>query len=140
MLDLLELGQEQKILEIGSGSGYVLALVNHIAPQSQIYGVEIIEDLVERWARLLSVHKNIQVIKADGSLGWLPEAPYDRILVSAASQIIPEHLYKQLNPRGVLVCPALNSIFQIKMSVAGPLVKEFPGFVFVDLVGASKKY
>lgn len=139
MLDLLELADGQKILEVGSGSGYVLALLNHIVPKARLYGVEILEDLAVRSARLLSVYRNIKIIAADGRLGWLDQAPYDRILVSAASDTIPEHLYSQLDTQGVLVCPVRNSIYQIKMSGAGPVVREFPGFAFVPLVGSNKK-
>lgn len=134
MLDLLELKDQQKILEIGSGSGYVLALLNLIVKDGQIYGVEILEDLVNKSKKVLSDHRNINIFCDNGFSGLVKYAPYDRILISATTDKIPEHLYQQLADTGILVCPVKNSIWQIKKQNNRITTKEFPGFVFVPLI------
>jgi len=133
MLDLLELTNNQKILEIGSGSGYVLALINHISKNSEIYGIEIIKELAEKSKQVLENHENIHIINTNGSKG-LKEKKFDRILISASAQKIPEYIYTQLKEEGVLVCPVKNSIFQIKKINREIKKKEFYGFVFVPLM------
>lgn len=131
MLDLLELDNNQKILEVGSGSGYVLALMNELSRNSQIYGIEIIESLVIKSKKLLP---KISIIQGDGSKGLPKKAPFDRILVSASADKIPEHLFKQLKNNGILVIPVRNSIYQIKKINNKTHTKEFPGFIFVPLI------
>lgn len=123
-----------KILEIGSGSGYVLALINEILPFSRIYGVEINKELVEKSSKLFKKNKKIKVIHGDGSKGLSKYASYDRILVSAAFEKIPENLFSQLKEDGILVSPVRNSIFQFKKQNGKIKQKEFPGFVFVPVV------
>lgn len=128
-----------KILEIGSGSGYVLVLINEILKfqkikNTEIYGVERIKELVENSKKVLKQGKNIKIINVDGSKGFLKEAPFDRILVSAAFEKIPENLFKQLKDNGILVTPVRNSIFQFKKIKGKIKSKEFPGFVFVPVI------
>ena len=99
MLDLLELKNNQKILEIGSGSGYVLALINEISKNSELFGIERIPELEERSKRILKNFKNIHIFCRDGSKGFPEEAEkklFDRILISATSEKIPQKLVKQL--------------------------------------------
>ena len=134
MLSLLELKDNLSILEIGSGSGYVLALINEISKNSKIYGIEIIETLANKSRQQLKNKSNIKIISKDGSNGLPQKAPFDRILISAAAQEIPEHLFSQLKDSGILVCPVQNSIFQIKKHKSNITKKEFPGFVFVPLI------
>ncbi len=128
------LDNKPKILEIGSGSGYVLALINKISKKSKIYGVERIEKLVQKSSNVLKTKKNISIICDDGSKGLKKYAPYDRILISASAEKIPSHLYSQLKSNGIMVCPVKNSIFQIKRKKLRIEKKEFPGFVFVPLI------
>ena len=147
MLNLLELKSDyayasrdterksnSKILEIGSGSGYVLALLAEISKNSEIYGVEIISSLADKSIKLLSNYRNIKIFNKDGFNGLQENAPFDRILASASAQKIPSHLFKQLKNKGIIVCPVKNSIFQIKKINNRIKSKEFPGFVFVPLV------
>ena len=146
MLSLLELKNNQKILEIGSGSGYVLSLISKISKQSDtsrffsrhrnpdIYGIEIIKSLAESSKIILKKYKNISIINKDGSKGLLEHAPFDRILISASAEEIPKNLYSQLKDSGIMVCPVKNSIFQIKKQNSKIKLKEFPGFVFVPLI------
>ena len=134
MLNLLELKDEQKILEIGSGSGYVLALINQLGRNLKIYGVECIGELVKKSKSILKNHSNIKIIYGSGFKGLKKYAPYDRILISASANEIPQDLIKQLKNNGVLVIPVKNSIFQIKKTKKKIIKKEFPGFVFVPLI------
>jgi len=134
MLNLLELRDNLKILEIGSGSGYVLALINEISKNSRIYGIERIKGLVDKSRRALREEKNIIIVCGDGSRGLRKHAPYDRILISASAKKMPEHLYSQLKDDGIIVASVGNSIFQIKKKKNKIEVREFPGFVFVPLI------
>ncbi len=132
MLQLLELKKNQKILEIGSGSGYVLALLNEIT-NGEIYGIELISALANSSKQTLKNYKNIKIINKNGFNGLKEKEPFDRILLSAATEKIPEHLFKQLKKSGILVAPINNSIFQFKKEREKIKIKEFPGFVFVKL-------
>jgi len=136
MLNLLELENKEKlkILEIGSGSGYALALINEISKNSEIYGVEIIKSLAESSKLRLKNNKNIKIINRNGSNGLKEYALYDRILTSASSEKIPEHLYSQLRESGIIVASVKSSIYQIKKTGLRIEKKEFPGFAFVPLV------
>ena len=134
MLSLLELKRGQKILEIGSGSGYVLALISEIILDGEIYGLEIIKSLAEKSKNLLKKDKSIKIINQDGSNGLSEHAPFDRILVSASAEELPLNLYAQLKNNGILVAPIKESIFQIKEQNSKIKLKEFPGFVFVPLI------
>lgn len=135
MLELLELEDngDLRILEIGSGSGYVLALINEIVKNCDLVGIEINKWLVSSSREILKKDKNVKIICADGSKG-LKEEMLDRILISASSDEFPEHLFEQLEEGGILVAPVKNSIFKFK-KVKGKIEKrEYPGFVFVPLV------
>jgi len=132
MLRLMELKKGQKILEIGSGCGYVLALLLEIT-NGETYGVEIIKSLADKSKKTLVGYKKVGVFAKDGSRGLKEKGPFDRILISASASEMPEVLYEQLKDGGILVCPVGNSIWQIK-KVDGEIIrKEFPGFAFVSL-------
>ncbi len=134
MLRLLELTDNQKILEIGSGSGYVLALINKISKKSKIYGVERIEELVEKSSKVLKNKRNITVIYGDGSKGLKKHAPYDRILISARAEKVPTYLSSQLKDNGIIVCPVNGPIVQIKRTGLRLETKAFGDFIFVSLI------
>ena len=136
MLNLLELqpNKNQKILEIGSGSGYVLALISAIIKKGKIYGIEIIPSLANKSKKLLKKDKKIKILNKDGSNGLPDKAPFDRILISASANEIPTNLYPQLKNNGILVAPVRDSIFQIRKKNKKIEIKEFPGLVFVPLV------
>ena len=136
MLNLLELTNNLKILEIGSGSGYVLALINQLSKKSQIYGIDKIKELVEKSKKLLS--KNIKIISGDGSKGLEKNAPFDRILSSASFKKTPTHLFKQLKNNGIFVTPIQDSIFQFKKINNKIKSKEFPGFIFIPIIKDRK--
>jgi len=138
MLNLLDLKNNQKILEVGSGSGYVLALINEISKNSKIYGIEIIEKLVKSSRKILS--KNIKITLKDGNKGLKENSPFDRILVSASAKKIPKKLLKQLSNKGIIVCVVGNSIVKIRKKKNQIRKIEYLGFSFVPLVGKDEKF
>lgn len=133
MLKLLDINGEQKILEVGSGSGYVLALLHAMNPANNIFGTEIIKDLYKLSVGRLKDYNNIQVFEARKKLG-LPEQSFNRILVSASAQEIPDDLLGQLNNDGVMVCPVKDSIIKVTKKADKIKTEEFPGFLFVPLI------
>jgi len=104
MLYLLEIKQGQKVLEVGSGCGYVLALINTIT-KSKVYGIEIIKALAEKSKQNLKDYPNIKVYNKNGNKGLKEHSPFERILISAACEKIPETLLNQLADNGILVAP-----------------------------------
>ncbi len=102
---LLEKGVPQKVLEIGTGSGYQTAVLAQLVPE--VYGVERIKPLLQKARQRLRQLKlrNVQVAHADGCLGWPERGPFDGILAAAAPKRIPEPLLEQLAPGGRLVIP-----------------------------------
>jgi len=134
MLDLLELKRGQKVLEIGSGCGYVLALIFEITKGS-VYGVEISESLVKKSKNFFKKYSKIKIYLGDGNFGLSRKqmAPYDRILASANFKKLPTHLYSQLKDGGIMVAPVLHSIFKIEKNGEHYKVTEYPGFSFVPM-------
>ncbi|HYP88933.1 MAG TPA: protein-L-isoaspartate(D-aspartate) O-methyltransferase [Polyangiaceae bacterium] len=113
MLDALECEPQHRVLEVGSGSGYVLALLSHFG--CDVFGIERKGELVLRsrdTLRRLGV-TDVVVHEGDGSLGLPGHAPYDRILVSAGAAQIPDALLAQLREGGRLVMPVGNAESQI---------------------------
>jgi protein-L-isoaspartate(D-aspartate) O-methyltransferase len=106
MTDLLDVGPGHTVLEIGTGMGYQAALLAELA--AKVFSVEIIEELgAEAKKRLGALgYKNIALRIGDGSRGWPQHAPFDRILVAAAPDLIPPALIGQLRPGGRMVLPA----------------------------------
>jgi protein-L-isoaspartate(D-aspartate) O-methyltransferase len=105
MIEALKLEGGDKVLEIGTGSGYVAALLSKIA--AEVFTVERIEALATAAARRLADHgyANVHVLHADGTRGWSEHAPYDAILVSAGAPEVPRSLKEQLEIGGRLVIP-----------------------------------
>ncbi|HEX9767779.1 MAG TPA: protein-L-isoaspartate(D-aspartate) O-methyltransferase [Kiloniellales bacterium] len=106
MTDLLDLQEDDRVLEIGTGLGYQAAILAELA--YQVYTVEIIEELgMEAAERLGNAgYGNIQVKIGDGGQGWPENGPYDKVIVTAAPELIPAPLIEQLRPGGRLVIPA----------------------------------
>ena len=106
MTDLLEIRPRDRILDVGTGLGYQAAVLARLG--SRIYSVEIIEELARSAKRRLAEQgcRNVEVTVGDGSAGWAEHAPFDRILVAAAPDLIPTALLAQLAPGGRMVIPA----------------------------------
>lgn len=136
VLALLELEEGQKILEIGAGSGYVLALISSMLDNADIYGVEIREKLAMKARERLASEKKVHILCRDGTNGLPNEAPFDRILISAAASdmSIIAHLTEQLKEEGILVAPVKNSLFQIRKRRGKIEKEEYEGFAFVPLI------
>ena len=106
MTDLLDVRPSDRVLDVGTGLGYQAAVLSRLA--SRVYSVEIIEELASSAARRLSEQgcDNVEVKAGDGSAGWGEHAPFDRILVAAAPDLIPPALLAQLAPGGRMTIPA----------------------------------
>lgn len=103
MTENLNLTGNEKVLEIGTGSGYQAAVLSEIV--KEVYSIEIIEKIYKRVKESLSGRKNIKISNHDGSKGWKKYAPYDRIIVTAAPGSIPASLTDQLKDGGIMVIP-----------------------------------
>ncbi len=135
----------QSVLEIGAGSGYHAATIAEIVGAGgRVYTVEIIESLA-RVARQ-NLEKagyldRVRILNGDGSLGYQENAPYDRIIVTAAAPEILPGLLEQLSSEGILVIPVggrsfLQQLFRVRKQESGrALVENLGGVAFVPLVG-----
>lgn len=109
MLEALALKGGEKVLEIGAGSGYAAAVLAEIA--GEVYAIERVRELaVAAAARLRDAgYDNVHILHADGTRGWVEQAPFDAILVSAGAPIVPENLKSQLELGGRMVVPVGSS-------------------------------
>lgn len=105
MTELLRLEPYDKVLEVGTGSGYQTAILAEIV--EQVYSLEIIDDLTHQAKEVLTQlgYQNIHLKTGDGYYGWQEEAPFDAIIVTAAATHIPISLIKQLKPEGLMIIP-----------------------------------
>jgi len=106
MTERLRLAGAERVLEVGTGSGYQTAVLAHLA--EEVFSIEIVPELAER-ARSLLVERlgllNVRLRTGDGAEGWPEEAPFDRILVTAAAPAVPPALVAQLAPGGRMILP-----------------------------------
>lgn len=138
MLEWLNPCPGDKILDVGSGSGWTTALLAHlVGPKGQVYAVERVPELVEFGQEncdRIGI-KNAQFFTAGDEFGLPEEAPFDRILVSASADKMPRELIDQLKIGGKMVIPVQNDILEITKKSAGDLdIKKHEGFVFVPLL------
>lgn len=137
MMEMLSPKRGEKILDIGSGSGWTTALLAYMAGESGLVtGLERVDELVEFGSRNLKKYdfKNAKIIKAGDELGIKGEE-FERILVSAAADEFPQELIKQLKIGGKIVIPVQNSIYEMTKNANGELEGvEHYGFAFVPLL------
>ena len=139
MTEALELVGHERVLEIGTGSGYQTAILAELC--SKVFSIERIKGLADRAVRTLDTlgNYNVLVRVGDGSLGWREEAPFDAILVTAAAPTVPEALVEQLAPKGRLVIPVGDVYNQeLRKGVKGEegmRWSDLGGCVFVKLIG-----
>jgi protein-L-isoaspartate(D-aspartate) O-methyltransferase len=112
MTELLELGKTDRVLEVGTGSGYQAAVLGELA--AEIHTIEVIPGLAIQASKTLAemAYSHIHVHTGDGSLGWPENAPYNRILVAAAAPETPQAILDQLAEGGILVIPVGNRSVQ----------------------------
>lgn len=140
MLELLQPQKGQKILDIGSGSGWTTALLSFIAEPGKVIGLEIVPELSEFGKENVEKYgfisrKIAEIILADGRQGYKQEAPYDRILASATAEKIPQAWKDQLKTGGRLVAPVKNKIVMLQKNKNNKFeTEEYSGFAFVPLV------
>jgi len=139
MTELLDVSEEHKVLEIGTGSGYQAAVISHLS--MSVITVERIPKLFKNAKETLRKlgYNNITVVMADGSIGYREYAPYDRIIVTAASPSIPDELIDQLADSGKMVIPVGGKITQqllvLKKEGTKVIKTDSIGVRFVPLKG-----
>lgn len=104
-LELLQLKGEERVLEIGTGSGYQTVLLSHLA--AQVFSIERVPQLLDRARTVIREcgARNVSLLLGDGTIGWRQFAPFDAILVSAAAHEVPQPLLEQLSEGGRLIIP-----------------------------------
>ena len=138
MCQLLDLNGEEKVLEIGTGSGYHAAVLSHLS--KEVVTVECISDLAQSAQQRLSKlgYENVKVIQGDGKEGYKEGGPYDRIIIEASGKYPPQELINQLTDGGVLLMPIKRGSKErlVKFRKVGNELKEefFDEVTFVELV------
>jgi protein-L-isoaspartate(D-aspartate) O-methyltransferase len=144
MSEVLQVKPGQKVLEIGTGSGYQAAVL--AAMGAQVYTVEIIPGLVRRADATLKRlgYDTVKVKLADGNYGWPSQAPFDRIIVTAGAKRIPPALIKQLKPGGRMVIPVGSGpwgeeLTLVRKDLGGKIsTQSLMAVRFVPLVGGEE--
>ncbi|GAA4744524.1 hypothetical protein GCM10023264_07250 [Sphingomonas daechungensis] len=140
MIAAAEIGPNDRVLEIGTGSGYAAAVISRIA--AEVIGIERQPRLVKvARERMRARFKNVAIFEGDGTLGWPDAAPFDAIIAAASGSHVPQVLIDQLAPGGRLVMPVggpgrVQDLLKITKRVDGTVVQENLGGVrFVPLIG-----
>jgi len=139
MSEALDLTGEERVLEVGTGSGYQTAVLAELS--GKVFSIERIKSLADRAVRILDSlgYYNVLVKVGDGTLGWRDEAPFDRIIITAGAPAIPEPLIEQLAIGGRMVVPVGEPNGQVLQkgvrSAGGMHWSELGSCVFVKLIG-----
>jgi protein-L-isoaspartate(D-aspartate) O-methyltransferase len=139
MTELLELNGTQRVLEIGTGSGYQAAVLAELS--QAVYTIERIASLSEKAKKRFQnlSYLNIHIKADDGTLGWPEEAPFDRIIITAGSPEIPAPLIEQLAEGGIIVIPVgdlySQQLLKYRKSGRNPIIEYHTPCVFVPLIG-----
>jgi protein-L-isoaspartate(D-aspartate) O-methyltransferase len=139
MTEALELTGKEKVLEIGTGSGYQTAILAELS--SEVISVERVPALAESAQKVLDSlgYNNIEIHLAEETLGWQKGAPYDAILVTAGAPGIPDDLIAQLADGGRMVIPAgsryIQELYKVTKNKDGTRVEKLGGCRFVALIG-----
>jgi protein-L-isoaspartate(D-aspartate) O-methyltransferase len=141
MTQALELAGDERVLEVGTGSGYQAALLSHLA--REVFTVERVAELAQRARRILGEldFANARVRVAGDTLGWPEEAPYHAIIVTAGAPRVPQELLGQLAAGGRMVIPVgsrdLQELVRVVESPQGPVITNLGPCRFVPLMGAG---
>jgi protein-L-isoaspartate(D-aspartate) O-methyltransferase len=140
MTESLQLKGDERVLEIGTGSGYQAAILAKVA--KEVYTIEIKEKLFKKADKLLQSmgFNNVQSRHGDGYFGWTEAAPFDCIMITAAVDHIPPPLLKQLKDRGRLILPLGNPFSYQNLSLVTKnkddySLRQITGVLFVPLTG-----
>jgi protein-L-isoaspartate(D-aspartate) O-methyltransferase len=139
MAEALELKGAERVFEVGTGSGYLAAVLSELC--AEVFSVEAVDQLaLKARTRLSSLgYKNVSVLMGDGTLGWEEYSPYDAVVISAAAPCIPRPLLEQLKLPGYLVFPMgereLQTLVRIRKDKAGIREEYFGECQFVKLRG-----
>jgi protein-L-isoaspartate(D-aspartate) O-methyltransferase len=144
MTELLDLTGDERVLEIGTGSGYQTAVLARLA--ARVYSIEIIPALgagAEKLLKRLDV-ANVEIKIGDGFFGWEEKAPFDAILLTAAAPRIPEQLWRQLREGGRLIMPMgqegkTQRLMRFRKVSGKPEAEEVTGVIFVPLTGEIQR-
>ena len=145
MTEWLDVKDGQKILEIGTGSGWQSAIISYLVGSGSVYSIERHPELVKFAQENLKKLKidNVHVILGDGNLGYPKESPYDRIIITAACTEIPSPLFDQLSENGLIIAPVGDSsqslVLQKKTSKGMLEIRKQSKYVFVPLIGKFGK-
>jgi len=144
MTEALKLKSSDRVLEIGTGSGYQTAVLAEIV--KEVYTIEIRKSLADMAAKRLKNlgYKNVKVKYADGYFGWQEYAPFDAIIITAAANHIPPPLIKQLKEGGRLILPLGSTVYYQNLTLVtkkkGDLdVEQMGSVAFVPMIGEAEK-
>jgi protein-L-isoaspartate(D-aspartate) O-methyltransferase len=144
MTEALELKGRERVLEIGTGSGYQTAILAQLA--DRVFSIERVAALASRARKILDQLNcyNVAIRVGDGSYGWKEEAPFDAIITTAAAPGVPQYLLEQLAPGGRLVVPVgsrdIQTLYKLTRSLENPdeiKTVDLGGCRFVSLIGES---
>ena len=139
MIELLELTGKEKVLEIGTGTGYEAVVLSKLC--AKVFSIERVNELAQRAAELVREMKihNVSVKVFDGTYGWSDQAPFDRIIVAAAAPAVPEPLVQQLARKGKMIIPigaeGNQRLARVTRVGTGTAIEDCGSAEFVPLVG-----
>jgi len=139
MIELLDLGGTEKVLEVGTGTGYQAVVLSKLA--SKVFSIERVSELAARATDLIRALKipNISVKVFDGTYGWSDQAPFDRIIIAAAAPEVPQPLIQQLARTGIMVLPIGSEknqrLARVRHVGTSVQIEDYGTAEFVPLVG-----
>lgn len=142
MTEALRIAPADRVLEIGTGSGYQAAILGELA--REVYTMEIIPELADRARTTLASqgYTNVRVRAGNGYLGWPEAAPFDKVIVTAAPDEVPQALVDQLGPNGIMIVPVgvMDQVMTIiRRTPQGIVQRETIPVLFVPMTGKPKK-
>jgi len=141
MLDLLQVKNGMRILEVGAGSGWTAALLQFLVDPGEVYAIEYVKELAEMAKANVKKTKYVpQILQGDGSLGLTEKAPFDRIICSCACPEIPKPWFEQLKDDGLIVAPVGNMLqYMTRYTKSDDRYEKSGSFAFVPLKGKYEK-
>jgi len=141
MLDALELEEDDNVLEIGAGSGYNAALIGELCKKGRVVSIEFFKELADFAKRNIekSKLKNVKILRGDGTKGYAKDAPYTKVICTAAIPEIPDEWVDQLEENGVIIAPVGpqygQKMIKLKKTKKGNEITDLGDFIFVPSRG-----